>query len=344
MSPKTNNANFPQFRNWLASPGPFTESPRCISRDTRQELISSIIDVIHAFYLHQDTAAQLIDRFRAHATSGRYDEIAFGPELAEAITQDLQALSGDKHFRCIFGVSPDEPGKDEQQLRLQKIHYGFGEVKILDGGIAFVEINLFAPVTWDGVRGKIQDVMQTVVPADALIIDLRKCRGGDPQTVALLASHLIRISDSDSSNDPNDSHKIWLKFVDPSTGAIEKIHTPAPPASQSFSPEKLLYILTSASTISGGEDLAYGLRARKRATVVGDTTAGAANLPRPTFLPDGFVLWVPHRYPVCPGTGGNWEGVGVKPDVLCDAEGAFEKAVKLAMEVLGVRRSNRLGV
>ena len=39
---------------------------------------------------------------------------------------------------------------------------------------------------------------------------------------------------------------------------------------------KDIYVLTSDYTISGGEEFAYDLKNLKRATIVGETTAGAA--------------------------------------------------------------------
>jgi C-terminal processing protease CtpA/Prc len=50
---------------------------------------------------------------------------------------------------------------------------------------------------------------------------------------------------------------------------------------------KPLYVLTTKNTISGGEDMAYGLQASRRATVIGEgnnATAGAANpINKPNF-------------------------------------------------------------
>jgi C-terminal processing protease CtpA/Prc len=115
-------------------------------------------------------------------------------------------------------------------------------------------------------------------------------------------------------------------MVRPSDGVVEELCGDALHKDRVFSASKPIYILTSYATISGGEDLAYGLQARKRATVIGERTAGAANLPRACVLPRGVVLWVPHMYPVCPATGANWEGDGVVPDIECEEEQAVEKA------------------
>ncbi|KAL3454236.1 ClpP/crotonase-like domain-containing protein [Aspergillus insuetus] len=322
MPSQTQTPKYPEFRNWLANPDPSPECLTSLDNETRHSLIENIIDAIKTYYLDQAAAETLETTIHARVSEGLYDHISSGTDLARTITTDLQTLSGDRHFRCVFGIPPEEPSRDQQLSRLVKVNYGFGKVEVLDGNIAIVEITLFPPVDWEGVREKIHDVMQSVSGAAALIIDLRTCRGGDPKTVALVASYLVKGEAS-----------AWLKMVQPFESVVEELRGDTLPEDSIFSAAKPIYILTSSTTISGGEDLVYGLQARKRALVIGESTAGAANLPRACVLPGGFVLWVPHKYPVCPVTGKNWEGDGVVPDIACEEE----KAVKRACEMIRKR-------
>jgi C-terminal processing protease CtpA/Prc len=108
-------------------------------------------------------------------------------------------------------------------------------------------------------------VMQVVARADQLIIDLRRNAGGDPTTVALVCSylfdeptHLITISGRDGSR----TFQSWtLPYV---------------PGSR-FGGVKPIWVLTSSSTFSGGEELAYDLQQHGRATIVGERTRGGAH-------------------------------------------------------------------
>jgi hypothetical protein len=292
MPTETQNPKYPEFRNWLAIPDPPLEHSTSLTDKTRRLLIENINDAIETYYLDQAVAKELASELRARILEGIYNHISSDTDLARTITTDLQALSCDKHFRCVFAVSPEKPSREEQRDRLERLNYGFGNVEILEGNIALVEITLFPPVHWEGVREKIQQVMQSVSGAAALIIDLRACRGGDPKAVVLVASYLVETGDSP-----------WLEIVRPSDGVVEELRGEGTPKDRAFSAAKQIYILISSTTISGGEDLAYGLQARKRATVIGERTAGAANLPQACVLPRRFVLWVPHKYPVCPTTG-----------------------------------------
>ncbi|KAL2802784.1 ClpP/crotonase-like domain-containing protein [Aspergillus granulosus] len=287
MASHTVHLKYPEFRNWLGSLGAMVEHHPPLDETTRCNIIENNLDALQKFYYDTTLSTYLANKMRAHVASGVYDNITL-----------------DKHFRCIFGISPNEPTKEEQVERLEKLDYGFGDVKIVNGNVALVEIALFAPISWEGVYDRVQQAMEKISTADSLILDLRRCRGGDPNTVALVASYLIEYNDQP-----------WLKMICPSDGITEEIRADLLLKHALHSYTKPICVLTSTSTISGGEDLAYGLQARKRATIIGEKTAGAANLPRACVLPDDFVLWVPHKYPVCPVTGGNWEGVGVEPDV-----------------------------
>jgi C-terminal processing protease CtpA/Prc len=86
-------------------------------------------------------------------------------------------------------------------------------------------------------------------------------------------------------------------------------------------------VLTSATTFSGGEGLAYCLQQHGRATVVGEPTGGGAHLRVGLRLHPHLELTLPTGRPLHPATGGNWEGVGVTPDVEVPAGEALAAAL-----------------
>jgi C-terminal processing protease CtpA/Prc len=95
-----------------------------------------------------------------------------------------------------------------------------------------------------------------------------------------------------------------------------------------------VWILTSASTFSGGEALAYDLQALGRATVVGEVTRGGAHPSTLVSLAEHVELRLPVARSVNPITGGNWEAVGVQPDVAVPAAEALAVAERAALEAI----------
>lgn len=99
-----------------------------------------------------------------------------------------------------------------------------------------------------------------------------------------------------------------------------------------------VYVVTSGSIPSGTEELAYDLQALGRGTVVGESTVGAAN-------PVEQLVVHPHS---CSGSrrcvsctrapAVNWDGVGVRPDILCSPQTALDVAQRAAAERAAGRR------
>src|SRR5262249_61469111 len=85
-------------------------------------------------------------------------------------------------------------------------------------------------------------------------------------------------------------------------------------------------------TLYGGEEFAYDLKNLKRATVVGETTGGGAHPVRPFKVSEHFNIGVPFARAISPITKTNWEGVGVSPDVSVSADGALDKAYRMALQ------------
>ena len=91
---------------------------------------------------------------------------------------------------------------------------------------------------------------------------------------------------------------------------------------------KPLYVLTSARTFSGGEEFAYDMQSLKLATLVGETSGGGANGGGRVPIGSGMSLFVVRTRQINPVTGTNWEGVGVKPEIVTVAADALRVALE----------------
>src|SRR5258708_15641373 len=153
-----------------------------------------------------------------------------------------------------------------------------------------------------------------VVAADALILDLRGNGGGSPETVALVASYLF------------DTLELPLFEIVPRSADGGQTYRTEAGSLPDRDGRRPLYTLTSERTFSGGEGLAFILQERKRAEVVGETTAGAANPGRPYPLNARFAATVPNGKVQSAIRRANWEGTGVTPDVKTPATDALRVA------------------
>ncbi|MFN2145752.1 MAG: S41 family peptidase, partial [Anaerolineales bacterium] len=162
--------------------------------------------------------------------------------------------------------------------------------------------------------------MNFLANMEALIFDLRECQGGNPDSVTLICSYLFE-------GEPVHLNSLYWRDED----RTEEYWTlPEVPGARMG--DVPVYVLTSKTTFSAGEEFAYDLQALKRATLIGETTSGGAHPGSPFRLHPHFEMFVPLGMAINPVTGGNWEGVGVVPDIEVSADEALGRAHQLALE------------
>jgi C-terminal processing protease CtpA/Prc len=194
---------------------------------------------------------------------------------------------------------------------------------VLEGNVGYLEWKRFfrADLAGDALAAAMRELAST----DALILDLRACRGGDPRMVVLAASWLF--------DGPPRHWNDMLRRVD---GTTTQMWTAAWLPGARYV-EKPVYVLTAQRTFSAPESLAYELQQSRRATIVGEATGGGAH-PGAWFpIDDRFAIFVPLSRYVSGTSGGDWEGAGVQPDVACEASEALERAHRAALAKLGRR-------
>jgi len=274
---------------------------------SRRELIDAAIPLITANYVFPDIAEKVVDVLRRND----YDHLADVDEFAAAVTADLQSVNGDKHLRLLH---------EEPKPRAESDHHGFDRVEILDGNIGYLENTRLRDVDTHGDLAAA--AMTLIAGTDALIIDLRRCRGGDPAMVVFLCGYLF--------DEPVHVNNIYRRAED----RTDQFWTPAYVPGRKFGGKKPIWVLTSSFTFSGGEELAYDLQQAGRAVIVGETTRGGAHPTGWHEIAEHLYVTVPEARSINPRSGTNWEAVGVAPDLAVPADQALDHAVELARNFL----------
>ena len=301
-------------------PGPLDESKR-------KRLIERIASEIQTNYVFPDVGEKMVAEVCRHLTNGDYDSMTEGERFADTVTEHLRNVSHDLHLRFFYGPSRPPPKDETPAERLRqhrRMNFDFGRIDRLEGNIARLVIYGFVHLDEEiapGIREGIGQIMSQVADAAALLLDLRENGGGDPATVALVASYLfdsqpVHLNDIYYRND-NSTKEYWT--------------SPEVPGAR-FGGRKPIYVLTSKDTFSGGEELAYDLQCLRRATVIGETTGGGANPSDGHEIDDWFHIVVPVGRPINPVTKTNWEGIGVVPEIAVPATYALEEGRRRAVE------------
>jgi retinol-binding protein 3 len=291
------------------------QSPTVESAFVR-ESVEALASVVDREYFDIDIAARVAASLREQASRGRYDDAQTAAALAARLTQDLFAATRDKHLSVRVvqdGVpAPASAASDEARRRTaQAINFGVRQAEILAGNVGYLNLSTFYRP--EEAREAIATAMNTLSDADALIVDMRENSGGSPGTVSLLASYLL------------DEPALPLFDIVDRSGKRETYATESTPL-RGRDGKRKVYVLTSTRTFSAGEGFAFILQERRRAEVVGERTAGAANPGRSYPVNMRFEVIVPNGQVRTAATGRNWEGVGVTPDVAAPATSALRTA------------------
>ncbi|WP_018351403.1 S41 family peptidase [Longispora albida] len=273
-------------------------------------------------YVFPDLGGQLSGLISTRAADGHYATATGPEELGGLVTADLQSVNGDKHLRLKYHAEalPDLPSAEmmmaENARDAARNLNGVARIERLPGNVALLELGpRLYPIEISGPA--ITAAMQVVASADALVLDLRGTRGGDPRVVALVCSYLF-------DGRPVHLNDIYDRAQDSTTQFWTLPYVPGP----AFGGTKPIRVLTSPDTFSGGEELAYDLQQLGRAVLVGERTGGGAHPRIGIRLHPHLELTVPTARGINPVSGTNWEGTGVIPEIEVPAAEALDAALK----------------
>jgi hypothetical protein len=292
--------------------------PPPLDEHARKEVVEQLASALSDGYANAETGLTMSQRLRKQLAAKAYRAYTSGEQLARALNTDLHSVVPDKHLHVSFGAGPGpQPGPTPGPPPDSPASNGdIRRVEILAGNVGYLEINAVPDPAL--ARSAIAAAFAFLRNTDALILDLRGNSGGWPETCALYMSYL-------SEGAPF----VLNTFHGRGEHAIETRTTDL--GRDSYGIEKPVFVLISARTFSGGEELAYDIQSFKRGLVVGEVSGGGANPGATVPLSHGFSVFLPTGYPVNPVTGTNWEGVGVKPDAAVPPGLALIEAHRLAV-------------
>lgn len=301
------------------APAVVAQAPSPLTAADRHRLVEAVVANLRKYYFDRQVAQTTATALLAHETGGDYNVVTDGQAFASLLGRHLIDASRDVHFSIEYtrGVFPDfskpPPAAADAGSRaaMAESNCTFEKVEIRPNKVGYLKLNSFPDLA--ACRSKAESAMAALNHAHTVIIDLRDNRGGYPGMVVFLASYLF------------DHPEFMFNPRDPITE-----QTWTRPVAGSLLVDKPVYVLTSSRTYSAAEQFSYDLKMLKRATLVGETTGGAAHSGVLHNLDDHFAIGIPDHRPMNPFADKDWAVTGVEPDVKATAAGALAIAEKLA--------------
>ena len=301
-----------------------------IGSKERVAIIDTIITKFNKLYVFPDIAKKYETHLRNRLESKAYDDISTLSKFTAQLTKDMLSVYNDGHLAILVYNKRRDEGHDEKSNKewwnnyvkdAEYNNYGYHKLERLPGNIGYLDLRfLERPVICYETTVA---AMQFLSNSDAIIIDLRKNPGGRTAMVQLIMSYFFE-----------DHRTHYSTEIDRLKGITRQWWTLAEVPGKRM-PEVPLYILTSFDTGSGAEDLAYSLKHTRRATLIGDTTAGAAHKTHIHSIPElGISIALPDGHSISPITGKDWEDTGVIPHILVSPDKALDVAYAIALDSL----------
>ena len=303
-----------------------SQSTPILNSEKAISICKKVIQLVNEHYVETTKINELATFLNSNLEKGSYQEISSYPQLAKALSHDLQLQTNDGHLYLEVApqsnkVAANQVDWQEAELAQEKkLNFGFTELAILEENIGYLKIVEFM----NPERGidTVIAAMKFLETTSALIIDLRQNGGGYGGLAEYLASYFFEEEPKLLSMSHYREKEVTTYYTYSSPFVVGKRRLNQP-----------LFILVDKGTASAAEWFAYTLQACKKGIVVGETTAGAANRNNYFTVDQYLRLSISVGKPIVEATKENWEGKGIKPDIVCAADEAktcaWKEAVKL---------------
>ncbi|XP_076616651.1 retinol-binding protein 3 isoform X1 [Chaetodon auriga] len=310
-------------------------------------MVASLLILGNVFFIHASFAPSLIvdmakivmdnycspeklegmkEAIGAASSNTEVLNIPDGESLANVLSAGVQTTVSDPRLVVSFEpnyvpvVPPKMPPLPPEQL--VAVLQTSIKLDILEGNIGYLRIDhILGEEVADKVGPLLLElVWNKILPTSALIFDLRYTGSGDISGVPYIVSYF-------TETEP----QIHIDSVyDRPSNTTTKLFSMSTLLGERYGITKPLIILTSKNTKGIAEDVAYCLQNLKRATIVGEKTAGGSVKVDKFRVGDtDFYVTVPTAKSINPITGSTWEITGVTPDVEVNAEDALATAIKI---------------
>jgi len=228
------------------------------------------------------------ERNRKKNITGAILEKIYGPSDT-SVSIEYVDEKGDSYLKKI--VRAQRIGKMQFDDALPPFFVEF-ESKLLENNIGYVRFNAFMPP----VHNKFKDTIKSIQDTTALIIDIRGNHGGFFDVRKAVAETLVK-----------DRVLFWrYQGIDKTQEAYLE------PADSVY--EGPVVVMVDHLSVSSAEEFSGGLKAIKRATIVGERTPGVVVTGNFEKLPNGATFVYPKAWTIT-ADGTVLEGHGVVPDI-----------------------------
>ncbi|MES2515376.1 MAG: S41 family peptidase [Bacteroidota bacterium] len=299
-----------------------------LDNKTKTEIVNSVSKILLNDYVYPDTAILMSKHILKQLADGKYKAVSSVVALTDAMNADIKTVVNDGHFQITYNPVMEKQLLSHGELpptpiasgNYRNANAGIRSIKILNGNIGLLELGNFVEPTKDA-KEAMRSALTFLANTNAVIIDVRSNGGGSPAMVQYICGYFFE----------KETHLMdW--YSRPANRTTQFYTTPDSTEKRFIN--KPLYILAGKGTASAAEEFCYDLKHLKRATLIGQATAGAAHGTMERTAGYGVIVYVPYAHSINAVTKTDWEHTGAIPDINISSEKALEVAQEKIFETL----------
>jgi len=308
--------------------------------------VAKLADLLETGYAVPDIGKRYAAMLRQKLAGGGYAGLTDPEALGRQLTIDLAAVSPDRHLRVtsdsVIRAAPSGP----QPAPAAGPRIGPAPRRAVeDAGWIARDVAYIRFIGFTGEPDAVAataDFMKAHTTAKALIIDCRYNGGGGIDEMNAMLPYLygretvlVQMQMAASvakarGGTPFDDDAFVRPVAGAPAGLVAREHYVVPHKTDTALFDAKVFYLVSNRTASAAEHLSLAFKRTGRATLIGETTAGANHFGGFERIGGGLAVFLPVGRTIDPDTGKDWEGDGIAPDVAVPPALALEEALRRA--------------
>ncbi len=288
-----------------------------LSYTDQERILKTASDLLKSNYVFPERLTGLDSLLAVEYTAEACQGLRNPEVFLDRLNSDLVRLTGDRHLR--ISISPkivaqlrlDASGqkvaapKKEYLQMLENENYRIRKAEVQEGNIGILKIDNFVELAI--CRETLIGALTFVSHSSAILLDFTDCGGGASATGDFIMSHFLPDSTPIGEMDFRRQSRREFFFTSREPGMKDLTRVP-------------LFIAVSSRTASAAEGIAYTLQQYKRATIVGEQTAGKGNPGELFVVNDYLYMFITTAVGRNSVTGKSVDAVGVTPDIRTSAD------------------------
>ncbi len=278
-----------------------------ITSEEKSQVVLKVAKKLKKSFVNKEIGSKIAENLLTNLNNDQYKKIISHEQFSKKINQDMQMIIKDLHLGLVY--------KPIAQFKRDSISRVYKNTKIIDSKVLPQNIGYLVVNNFLFKKKELDAAMDRIKASESVIIDLRENQGGNADLSNYLISYFMKGKNHYANYFNNKGKIIGKQIIHKKVKGVKMLDVP-------------IMVLISKKSFSAAEVFAYDIQSLKRATIIGERSAGGAHGKSNLKINKNYYISMPDTYSINLITQSDWEGKGVSPSVAAEYNAALEVAIK----------------